>query len=300
MKLHGTTTTCPTFVFIPGGSSNAQAWGPLQNELALLGHRSYAIDLPGHGSSAARPDAYYGSPQDLAELAAAPSSMKGVTLADNVEHVVGIVSRLAVHGSVVLAANSLGGLTLSAVGNAVPELLHRLVYISAACPARSATADEEAGGDQDGDQGDDRDGDLLGAAVAKIVVGDVAAQGFARLNWRAVHGDPDLFAELKQAIMADGTDAQFRAVLDGMDPDESYDVLGPECVVRADRWGRVPHTYLRLTEDRSIPPQVQDRIVAEADAVTPDNPFDVRTLAASHVGYFSRPGEFAAVLDGLW
>ncbi|MCX4670199.1 alpha/beta hydrolase [Streptomyces sp. NBC_01381] len=285
-------TPQPTFAFIPGGSSNAQAWGPLQNELALLGHRSYAIDLPGHGSSADRPAEYHRSPQDLKALAVAPSPMKGISLDDNVRHVVGIVSRLAAHGPVVLVANSFGGITLSAVGNAVPELLHRIVYISAACPTGFTTPDEEL-------HPAEHDGNLLDAAVAKIAVGDIAAQGFARFNWRAAHGDPALFAELKAAVMADGTDAQYRALLDGMDPDESYDVLGPDSVIRADRWGRVPHTYLRLTEDRSIPLHVQDRMIEEADQVTPDNPFDVRSLAASHVGYFSRPREFAEILAGL-
>ncbi|WP_069884232.1 alpha/beta fold hydrolase [Streptomyces luteocolor] len=282
----------PTFVFIPGASSNAQAWGPLRNELAMLGFPSYAIDMPGHGSSADRPASYFASPQDIEALSAAPSPMKGVTLDDNVRCVVDIVSRLAAHGPVVLAANSFGGITLSAVGNAVPELLHRLVYISAACPTRFTTPQEEV-------HPAEPDGNLLDAAVAKIAVGDVAEQGFARLNWRAGNGDPSLFAELKAAVMADGTDAQFRAFLDTMDPDESYEVIGPDCVIRADRWGRVPHSYLRLADDRSIPVHTQDRIIAEADAVTPDNPFDVHTLATSHVGYFSRPGEFAAVLARL-
>ncbi|MEU7576704.1 alpha/beta hydrolase [Streptomyces sp. NPDC041068] len=281
-----------TYVFIPGASSNAQAWGPLQNELALRGHASYAIDLPGHGSSADRPAPYFASPQDLEALAAAPSPMKGITLDDNVRYVVDIVTRLAAHGPVVLAANSFGGITLSAVANAVPELLHRIVYISAACPTGFTTPEDEVQPAED-------DGNLLDAAVARITTGDVAAQGFARLNWRAAHSDPDLFAELKAAIMADGTDAQFRAVIDTMDPDENYDVIGPDSVIRADRWGLVPHTYFRLSEDRSIPVQAQDRIIAEADAVTPDNPFDVHTLATSHVGYFSRPAEFAEALSRL-
>ncbi|MFE0133244.1 hypothetical protein ACFWY6_16995 [Streptomyces sp. NPDC059037] len=65
------------------------------------------------------------------------------------------------------------GITLSAVGNAVPELLHRVVYISAACPTGFTTPDEEL-------HPAEHDGNLLDAAVAKIAVGDIAAQGFAR------------------------------------------------------------------------------------------------------------------------
>lgn len=40
-------------------------------------------------------------------------------------------------------------------------------------------------------------------------------------------------------------------------------------------------------------------MIRKADELTPENPFDVRTLAASHVGYFSRPRLFAALLAEL-
>ncbi len=283
-------TMRPTFVFVHGGSSNARAWGPLQNELALLGLRSYAVSLPGHGDLAEAPAAYYRMPQDLAALAAAPSPARAVTLRDNVRHVAGIVRRLAGHGPVVLAGNSLGGLTISAVANAVPELLDRVVYLSALClsdPAMLTEAWEVA------------DDNLLDAASARIAVPGVPDPGVARLNWRAAHADPELFAELKAAIMADATDHQFRVLLDSMDPDENHAVLTPEALVRADAWGRVPHTYVRLSEDRSITPAMQDYMIRRADELTPHNRFEVHTLAASHVGYFSRPQVFAELLAGL-
>ncbi|MCP2168997.1 alpha/beta hydrolase [Goodfellowiella coeruleoviolacea] len=280
----------PTFVFVHGGSSNSRAWGPLQNELALLGHRSHAVDLPGHGDRADSPAAYYQQPQDLVALAAAPSPMRGVTLRDNVEHVVNAVRRLAEHGPVVLVGNSLGGLTISAVANAVPDLLDRVVYLSALCLSSPAMLTEPW---------DVVDDNLLDAAAARISVPDVRDPAVARLNWRSAHADPALFAQLKTAIMADATDNQFRALLDAMDPDENHSVLEPGALVRADRWGRVPHTYVRLSEDRSITPAVQDYMIRKADELTPDNPFEVHTLAASHVGYFSRPQPFADLLASL-
>ncbi|MER5320490.1 alpha/beta fold hydrolase [Nonomuraea sp. NPDC049152] len=283
-------TSRPTFVFVHGGSSNAQAWRPLQNELALLGHLSYAVDLPGHGDRADTPAAYYRLPQDAAALADAPSPMRAVTLQDNVRHVVDIVRRLAEQGPVVLAGNSLGGLTISAVANAVPELLDRVVYLSALCLSSPAMLTEAW---------DVVDDNLLDAAAARIAVPGVPDPGVARLNWRSAHADPELFAELKTAIMADSTDHQFRLLLDSMDPDENYTVLEPAALVTADGWGRVPHTYIRLSEDRGITPAVQDYMIRQADALTPHNPFDVHTLATSHVGYFSRPQVFAELLADL-
>ncbi|MFD6073610.1 MULTISPECIES: alpha/beta hydrolase [Amycolatopsis] len=280
----------PIFVFVHGGSSNARAWGPLQNELALLGYRSHAVDLPGHGDRADSPAAYYRQPQDLTALASAPSPLRGITLQDNVRHVVDTLRRLDGQGPVVLVGNSLGGLTISAVANAAPELLGRVVYLSALCLSDPAMLTEPW---------DVVDDNLLDALAARITVPEVDEPGVARLNWRGAHGDPALFAELKTAIMADSTDHQFRLLLDSLDPDESYAVLEPGALVQADRWGRVPHTYVRLAEDLSITPAVQDYMIRKADELTPHNPFEVRTLVSSHVGYFSRPGIFAELLVDL-
>ncbi|MER5966662.1 alpha/beta fold hydrolase [Streptomyces sp. NPDC002057] len=280
----------PTFVFVHGGSSNARAWGPLQNELALLGHRSYAVDLPGHGDNADVPAAYYRQPQDVTALAAAPSPVRGITLRHNVRHVLDVLRRLSAWGPVVLVGNSLGGLTISAVANTAPDLLDRVVYLSALCLSDPAMFTEPW---------DVADDNLLDAAAARIAVPDVRDPGVARLNWRSAHADPALFAELKAAVMADSTDHQFRLLLDSLDPDENYAVLEPAALVRADAWGRVPHTYVRLSEDRGITPAVQDHMIRAADALTPHNPFDVHTLATSHTGYFSHPRIFAELLADL-
>jgi pimeloyl-ACP methyl ester carboxylesterase len=105
-------------------------WTSVQRELALLGHRSLAVDLPGHGLDAQYPAAYQ-APQDLEAWAAEPSTLAKVSLRDNADLVVDTVRRLAVHGPVVLVGASLGGTAVSVAGNEVPELIDRLVYLSA-------------------------------------------------------------------------------------------------------------------------------------------------------------------------
>jgi hypothetical protein len=42
---------------------------------------------------------------------------------------------------------------------------------------------------------------------------------------------------------------------------------------------------------------MRDRLIAEADALTPDNPYDVHSLDTSHVGFLLRAAEVAATLD---
>ncbi len=45
-----------------------------------------------------------------------------------------------------------------------------------------------------------------------------------------------------------------------------------------------------------MPVAAQDLYISEADALTPDNPFDVHTVDSSHGGFFRRPREVADIL----
>ena len=75
MNTHSTPFAHPdtTFVLIHGSGTSSHMWAPLQRELALLGRKSFAIDLPGHGLEAQYSLAYQ-APQDLTALASEPSS----------------------------------------------------------------------------------------------------------------------------------------------------------------------------------------------------------------------------------
>ena len=276
-----------TFVFVHGSNSSSFGWAPLQRELALLGHRTLAVDLPGHGFGATFP-ASYQAPQNSGALATEPSALADVTFAETVEHVADVVRRAAEHGPVTLVGHSRGGLVLTGVGNAIPDLLHRIVYISAWCcvdltPAEYSVEPENATS-------------ALGEAAA-VVVGDPAALGAIRMNWRTA--DPDHLAALKTAMLADGTDEEFRAFLNTLEPDEILDAGGSASQAQADTWGRIPRSYIRLTGDRSIPLALQDRFIREADALTPENPFDVHSLDSGHVRFLIHPAEAARLLSAL-
>jgi pimeloyl-ACP methyl ester carboxylesterase len=277
-----------TFVLVHGSCSSSLMWAPVQRELALLGHRSFAVDLPGHGSDAQYPAAYQ-APQDLDAWAAEPSTLAGVTLQDNIDMVVDVVRRVAEHGPVVLVGASLGGTTITGVGNTIPDLVSRLVYISAwSCVQRSNPIEYMQ---------EPEFGDNLLAPLAALNVGNPAELGVGRGNYRTA--DPILLGALKAAMMADGTDEQFRAFLNILQPDESLAVMMSDARGHADTWGTIPRTYIRLADDRTLPAAMQDRLISEADALTPDNAYDVHTLTTSHVGFLLKPAEVADILDQL-
>lgn len=203
--------------------------------------------------------------------------------------VVDVVRRVAEHGPVVVVGASLGGTTITGVGNTVPDLVNRLVYISAwACVQRSNPIEYMQ---------DPEFGDNLLAPLAPLNVGNPAELGVGRANYRTA--DPVMIAALKAAIMADGTDEQFRAFLNILQPDESLAVMMSDARGHAETWGTIARTYIRLADDRTLPVAMQDRLIAEADALTPGNPYEVHTLATSHVGFLLKPAKLAGILDQL-
>jgi pimeloyl-ACP methyl ester carboxylesterase len=279
--------TPPTYVLVHGAFANSFSFAPLQAELALLGHRSAAVDLPGHGFEATFPPAYQ-APQDLAALATAPGRIEGVTLADNAARVIDVLERARRHGPTVLVSHSRGGATATAVANARPDLIDRIVYVAAWCPVELDLGDYYAEPEM---------ADVDPAALAAALVGNPAELGLIRSNFRTA--DPATLAALRKAIAADLTDDEFLTFLNTFQPDENLDAGTSADRARAATWGRVPKTYVRLAADASIPLAMQDRLIREGNALAPDHPFEVRTLEGSHLHWLVHPQPAAALLAGL-
>ncbi|MCX5414631.1 alpha/beta fold hydrolase [Streptomyces sp. NBC_00059] len=277
----------PTFVLVHGAFANSFSFAPLQAELGLLGHRSVAVDLPGHGFAATYKRAYQ-APQDLEALATAPGAIKNVTLAQNATHLIGILERARQNGPVILVSHSRGGMTATVAANQRPDLIDHIVYVSAWCPVdldvgayyaepEMATVDSKG--------------------LASAMIGNPAELGLLRSNFRTA--DSGILAAFKAAFLADGTDEEFMVFLNTFQPDENLDVGTPDDRAQAGTWGRIPRSYVRLTEDTSMPLAVQDRMIREGDALTPENPYDVRTLTSSHLKWLVDPAPAARVLGDI-
>lgn len=274
-----------TFVVVTGASGTP---GGI-DALSLRGYRTVGVDLPGHGAADAQFALDYQCPQDPASLATRPSPLAGVGLDAYAAAAIEVVRTVAAYGSVILYGGSMGGATLNRVGNAIPHLIDRMVYDSAFCCV-DLTCPEDYLMTPEGST-------TLAGNLAGLVVADPAVIGAVRANYRS--GDQAALAALKEALMAGATDAEFFTMLSYLQPDESLTVGREDSRVQARTWGRVPRTFIRHSADRMIPLALQDRMIAEADRLTPHNRFDVHTVNAGHAATSTQYTEIIDILARL-
>jgi hypothetical protein len=185
----------------------------------------------------------------------------------------------------------MGGATLNRVGNRIPDLIDRIVYVSAFCCVDLPSPFDYLASPEGSTSM------LLSPDLARGGIGDPAVLGAIRTNYRSA--DPKFLAAARAAFMAEGSDAEFYAMLNGLQPDESLTVPLEDSRVQAHTWGRIKRTYIRHTLDRSIPIALQDRMIREADALTPHNRFDVRTVRTTHAPTTGGMQKIVRILDGL-
>jgi pimeloyl-ACP methyl ester carboxylesterase len=280
-RRRGTTT----FVVVTGASGTP---GGLDS-LSLRGYRTVGVGLPGHRATDAQFALDYQCPQDFASLATRPSPMAGIGLDAYTAAAVEVVRTVSEFGPVILYGGSMGGATLNRVGNAVPQLIDRIVYDTAFC-CTELTCAEDYFATPEGSTS-------LAGNIADLVLADPATIGAVRANYRT--GDPETLAKLKEVLMAGASDAEFYGMLAHLQPDESLTLGRENSQVHADTWGRIPRTYIRHTADRMIPIALQDRMIAEADRLTPRNRFDVHSVAAGHAATAEQFRQVVDILDGL-
>ncbi|MBN9739878.1 alpha/beta hydrolase [Amycolatopsis sp. A1MSW2902] len=271
-------------LLVHGAWHGALHWSPTQRALSRHGLASIAVDLPGSGLGAPVPSGYFRPGQP--GLAAEKSALSDLTLQDSTDVVLeALVSARTRYRNVLLVAHSAAGSVVSAAAEQAPELVDRLVYLSAFVPA-----------------GRPRFSDYIEAeenvgAVQIPPVGDPAELGAIRIN--PLSPDPAVTDVIRRAFLndlpADAPDSwrQF------LHPDHPLSHYGTPVPLSAERWGRLPRSYLRLTGDLALPPVTQDLMIAEADQVTPDNPFQVHSLPGGHSPFVIRPEELATLFAAI-
>jgi pimeloyl-ACP methyl ester carboxylesterase len=276
--------TKAAFVLVHGAWHNRSAWARVTPGLEANGFTALTLDLPGAGANAIAPASLERRPFDLAEFAAEPSPMAGVTQAERTQAVVALVKNAASvsGGKVILVGHSAGGMTVSAVAEQVPDLLLAVVYLAGFLVPNGmqlmAMLQHET---------------MTSALSLGLFIGDPAAIGATRIH--AGSTDEGYRSLLKASFYADLTEPDFAQAASQLHCDESNAGAFAPSEITAARYGTVPRHYIRCTQDRAVPLSGQDHMIASVDASLGGKTI-THTLVSSHSPFLSQPTALSAIL----
>lgn len=273
-------------VLVHGAWHNSACWAAVLPHLSALGHRTLAVDLPGHGVFARFPAAYLRPGQP--GLDTEPTPLRDVTLETTARAVVETLRSVRADGGgrpTVLLGHSLGGSVITRAAQLAPDQVDHLVYLAAAVPTRLPSsiayfALPEAG-----------------PPNPALYVGTAAAIGASRINPRTT--DPAYRDLLHRTFYGDVSEDDFLGYANALTPDQPSGIAAADAGATADRWGTVRRTFVKTLQDRAIAPALQQRMVDEADELTPDNRFAQVPIDSSHSPFASRPEELARIISAV-
>jgi pimeloyl-ACP methyl ester carboxylesterase len=270
----------PPVLFLHGFWHGSWCWTEVLASVTSAGVRALAVDMAGHGLRARHPAAATGRPFDPELLAAEVSPVAAVDLDQAGDLLVSQVKRLGGGGPVAVVAHSMGGAVLTRAGQQVPDLIAHAVYVAAFMPASdvSAAAYVRMPENEGGRAGSLRSAD---ARVVRALRMDVGSP------------DPAYRAAVREAFYGDVDPATADAAIALLTPDAPAGISTGATTLTADGWGSIPRTYVQCTKDLVVPPALQRKFIADADAAFPANPTTVRTLESSHSPFLSMPTQLA-------
>jgi pimeloyl-ACP methyl ester carboxylesterase len=268
-----------TFLFIHGAWHDRRTWDRVVPLLEAQGFRTRAIDLPGAGVHAKYPESYRKRPFDASAFAAEMSPNAGVTQADRTRAVVAEIDAL---GGGVLVGHSLGGLTVTSVGEAAAERLIALVYVCAFMTPPGQSANDVS-----------QHAVMAAGMAPSVFCADADAVGAMRIN--PASEDAAYRARLTETFFGDAPGAEAARFIETLHCDEPVGVAREPSPATIGRFGRVPRHYIRCLADRAIPLAAQDFMIASVDSAL-GSKTHVQTLWASHSPFLSQPDKLAAAL----
>ncbi|MER7005794.1 alpha/beta fold hydrolase [Dactylosporangium sp. NPDC000555] len=268
-------------LFVHGFWHAAWCWTEVLAHVTRTGRVGLAVDLPGHGLRARRPASATARPFNPQALATEPSPVAGVDLDQAGDFLVEQIKLLGGGRPVTVVAHSMGGTALTRAAQQAPELVSRAVYLAAFMPASDTPAIVHAQTPQ----------------LSQALRADPAAVGALRLDVGST--DPGYRQALYDTFYGGVEPMLADAAMSLLSPDAPLRIALGTTRLTCDGWGSVPRTYIKTDRDVVIPPAVQERLIADADAAFPANPTHVLGLDASHSPFLSMPGKVADIVCGL-
>lgn len=231
------------FVLVHGAWHGAWCWEKLVPLLRAAGHEVIAPDLPGLGA-------------DQTPLAT-------LSMADWTQAVLAAIRQTP--GPAVLVGHSRGGAVISTVAEAAPELVERLIYLTAILPADGQSVLE-----------------LAQAEIKALEVQVDAKNGSCTLKE----------SDITSGFFADCSEEDIAFAKARLRPEPLFGLMTP-IRVSAERFGTVPRYYVECTQDQAISVESQRKMQASWPVRAR------RTLQTSHSPFFSAPAALAEALQEL-
>jgi pimeloyl-ACP methyl ester carboxylesterase len=274
----------PAFVFVHGAWHDAATWRLVTPLLEARGHVVRAMDLPGAGRNAKAPRSYGLRPLDLAAFAIERSPNAEVSQQDRTRAVVALIDEVTRNqaGPVVLVGHSLGGLTVSAVAEAIPERVSAVVYLTAFLLPPGMTAHTMI-----------EHPIMADSLVPSLFLADPGLVQAVRIDPRSDR--LNYVRQAKSALYGDLSDADLQVALSHLHCDEPLGVVLNPVHVTPTRFGQVHRHFIRCLNDKAIPIGAQDFMIGAIDERT-FGPTQSHTLATSHSPFYAQPSALAAIL----
>jgi pimeloyl-ACP methyl ester carboxylesterase len=204
---------------------------------------------------------YQVSTLDLPGLGDDSTPSASVTLEGYFQRVIEVVN--AGIAPVLLVGHSMGGVPISGAAEALPDKVGRLVYLAALLPEN-------------------------GLRISEFDLGEDSAQ-------RAVvprdEGTIDFDPRLVQDIFYNTCPPEFALRAAGRLRPQATGAFTTRILLTAERWGRVPKTYIICTRDRAFPPAKQYWLCNRLPDIRR------RLLHTDHSPFYSDPEGLADLLD---
>jgi pimeloyl-ACP methyl ester carboxylesterase len=209
---------------------------------------------------------------DLPGRGVRPADLAGVTLTDYVDAIVDDITTAGLD-DVILVGHSAAGTSLPGVALRIPERLRRLVFVSCMVPDDGTSAHD---------------------TLSKYLAPEVGEQARVNAERRTTQAGSDaapLDMEVARRWFANDMDEeQTQFMLSRLVPeplgtlDQPVDLSGVAAV---------PRTWVRLSRDAVLVPELQDHFIANIGGA------EVVELDAGHMAMISRPRELAEILNAI-
>jgi pimeloyl-ACP methyl ester carboxylesterase len=245
----------PLIVMVHGGFHWGGCFGKVANILAQQGYPVITPDNRSHGYD----PTIYSAVKDMEDYCAP------------VEHIVA-----SAKVPVVLLGHSLGGVTLTYLGEKYPQKIRRLIYLSAImCPhgdSLSSYLDKSKGSYLDKSKSQ-------GLELPSIFDEKGVADGVTLKM-----SQPEL---IKSTFFSDCDDQDVKVAMANISPVNPLAPFQWISNITPERFRTIPRAYIECTEDHALPLQIQRMFQADVPGAV------VRHLASSHSPFFSQPQALA-------